>query len=278
MYTKELDSYRPKASDSEKTKELGPKKIIKILFLPTYQLVITPAKDFFYKAVKSPFLSIHRLATLDYFKSEDKEPDPSIRDWLRILFLRKRAWEYRGYGLIGLVTLSIAVVVYWRMAIEVITDAFMLHPLLGIICIGGASIPLCGLMPLTPIFIWPKIILRLLFGDVNPGDVARSIDNGTWKKNYNSKYESVLAFLLFDPVGRLAQDFPYKDSHLSYLGEYLDPVSHDTLVNRWITSKSDPRIQWRLLGGDIRGRVQHRYVSEEVARVMNTSNKQEEEK
>ena len=114
MYTKELNSYKPKASDSEKTKELGPKKIIKIFFLPAYQLVITPAKDFLYKAVKSPLLSIHRLATLDYFKSKDKEPDPSIRDWLRILFLRKRTWEYRGYGLVGLVTLSIAVVIYWR--------------------------------------------------------------------------------------------------------------------------------------------------------------------
>ena len=227
---------------------------------------------------KSLFLSTRRLATLNYLKSENKEPDLSIRDWLRILFLRKRAWEYRGYGLIGLVTLSIATIVYWRVVVEIVTDAFILHPWIGIICAGGASIPLCGLIALIPIFIWPKVILRLLFGDVNPGDVARSIDKGTWKKNYNSKYESVLAFLLFDPVGRLAQDFPYKDSHLSYLGEYLDPVSHDTLVNRWITSESDPRIQWRLLGGDIRGRVQHRYVSEEVARVMNTSHKQEEEK
>ena len=230
------------------------------------------------KMAKSLFLSTHRLATLNYLKSEDKEPDLSIRDWLRILFLRKRVWEYRGYGLIGLLTLSIATIVYWRVVVEMVTDAFILHPWIGIICAGGASIPLCGLVALLPIFIWPKLILRVLFGDVNPGDVARSIDKGTWKKNYNSKYESVLAFLLFDPVGRLAQDFPYKDSHLSYLGEYLDPVSHDTLVNRWITSESDPRIQWRLLGGDIRGRVQHRYVSEEVARVMNTSHKQEEEK
>ena len=32
MYTKELDSYKTKASDSEKTKELGPKKNIKIFF------------------------------------------------------------------------------------------------------------------------------------------------------------------------------------------------------------------------------------------------------
>ena len=134
------------------------------------------------------------------------------------------------------------------------------------------------MIPLTPIFIWPKLILRALFGDVNPGDVARSIDKGTWKKNYNSKYESVLAFLLFDPIGRLAQDFPYNDSHLSYLAEYLDPVSHDTLVNRWITSESDPRIQWRLLDGNRHGCVQHRYLSEEVARVMNTSHKQKEKK
>ena len=195
-----------------------------------------------------------------------------------MLFLRKRAWGYRVYGSIGLAALSKAVVVYWEIAHKMAVDAAMLDPLLGMITAGAATIPLCGLIPLTPIFIWPKLILRALFGDVNPGDVARSIDKGTWKKTYNSKYESVLAFLLFDPVGRLAQDFPYKDSHLSYLGEYLDPVSHDTLVNRWITSKSDPRIQWRLLGGDIRGRVQHRYVSEEVARVMNTSHKQEEEK
>ena len=153
------------------------------------------------KMAKSLLLSTRRLGTLNYFKSKDKEPDPSIRDWLRILFLRKRAWEYRGYGLIGLLTLSIATIVYWRVAVEMGTDAFMLHPLIGIICAGGAAIPLCGLVALTPIFIWPKIILRLLFGDVNPGDVARSIDNGTWKKNYNSKYESVLAFLLLDPIG-----------------------------------------------------------------------------
>jgi len=246
--------------------------------LPAYQLAITPVKDFLYKAVKSPLLSIHRLATLDYFKNEDKEPDPSIRDWFRILFLRKRAWEYRGYGLIGLVTLSIAIVVYWRMAIEVITDAFMLHPLIGIICAGGAALPLCGLVALFPIFIWPKLILRLLFGDVNPGDVARSIDKGTWKKNYNSKYESVLAFLVFDPIGKLANDFPYHNSGSSYWGHYSDRVSHDTIENRWITSEFDPRIEWRLLSGNRRGCVEHRYVSEEVARVMNTSHKQEEEK
>lgn len=227
---------------------------------------------------RSLFLSTRRIATLDYLKSKDKEPDPSIRDWLKILFLRKRAWEYRGYGLIGLLTLSIATIIYWRVVVEMVTDAFILHPWIGIITAGVATIPLCGLIPLTPIFIWPKLILRALFGDINPGDVARSIDKGTWKKNYNSKYESVLAFLLFDPVGRLAHHFPYADSHLSYFGNYSDKVSHDTIVNRWITSKPDPRIQWRLLGGDIRGRVQHRYVSEEVARVMNTSHKQEEEK
>ena len=164
------------------------------------------------KMAKSLLLSTRRLGTLDYFKSKDKEPDPSIRDWLRILFLRKRAWEYRGYGLVGLVTLSTATIVYWRVVVEMVTDAFILHPWIGIICAGGASIPLCGLIALIPIFIWPKVILRLLFGDVNPGDVARSIDKDTWKKNYNSKYESVLAFLVYDPIGKLAKDFPYHNS------------------------------------------------------------------
>lgn len=245
MYTKELDSYKTKASDSEKTKELSSKKIIKIFFLPIYQLVITPTKDFLYKAAKSPLLSIHRLATLDYLKSKDKEPDPSIMDWFRMLFLRKRAWEYRLEGLIEVVPFLMLFLLFDRKERR---------------------------------RVFQKIVLYIPFGDVNSVCIVQCINVGTWKKMYNSKYESVLAFLLFDPVGRLAQDFPYKDSHLSYLGEYLDPVSHDTLVNRWITSKSDPRIQWRLLGGDIRGRVQHRYVSEEVARVMNTSHKQEEEK
>lgn len=134
------------------------------------------------KMARSLFLSTRRIATLDYLKSRDKEPDPSIMDWLRMLFLRKRAWEYRGYGLIGLATLSIAVVVYWRVAVEMITDSFMLDPLLGIICAGACALPLCGLIVVFPIFIWPKMILRLLFGDVNPGDIARSIDKGTWKK------------------------------------------------------------------------------------------------
>lgn len=218
---------------------------------------------------KSLFLSTHRLATLNYLKSEDKEPDLSIRDWLRILFLRKRAWEYRGYGLIGLLTLSIATIVYWRVVVEMVTDAFILHPWIGIICAGGASIPLCGLIALIPIFIWPKVILRLLFGDVNPGDVARSIDKDTWKKNYNSKYESVLAFLVYDPIGKLAKDFPYHNSRLSYLGLYSDGVSHDTTVNKWLISESNPRIEWRILGGNRRGCVEHRYLpDEEVAKVQ----------
>ena len=216
---------------------------------------------------KSLFLSTRRLATLNYLKSEDKEPDLSIRDWLRILFLRKRAWEYRGYGLIGLVTLSIATIAYWKVVIEMVTDAFILHPWIGIICAGGASIPLCGLIALIPIFIWPKVILRLLFGDVNPGDVARSIDKDTWKKNYNSKYESVLAFLVYDPIGKLAKDFPYHNSRLSYLGLYSDGVSHDTTVNKWLISESNPRIEWRILGSNRRGCVQRRYLSdEEVAK------------
>ena len=229
---------------------------------------------------KSLFLSTRRLATLNYLKSEDKEPDLSIRDWLRILFLRKRAWEYRGYGLIGLVTLSIATIAYWRVVIEMVTDAFILHPWIGIICAGGASIPLCGLIALIPIFIWPKVILRLLFGDVNPGDVARSIDKDTWKKNYNSKYESVLAFLVYDPIGKLAKDFPYHNSRLSYLGLYSDGVSHDTTVNKWLISESNPRIEWRILGSNRRGCVERRYLSdEEVAKAQeDIPIKQEEEK
>ena len=229
---------------------------------------------------KSLFLSTHRLATLNYLKSEDKEPDLSIRDWLRILFLRKRVWEYRGYGLIGLLTLSIATIVYWRVVVEMVTDAFILHPWIGIICAGGASIPLCGLIALIPIFIWPKVILRLLFGDVNPGDVARSIDKDTWKKNYNSKYESVLAFLVYDPIGKLAKDFPYHNSRLSYLGLYSDGVSHETVVNKWIPSESNPRIEWRILGGNRRGCVERRYLSDgEVAKAQeDIPIKQEEEK
>lgn len=268
MYTKELGSYSTKTADSEETKELGSKKNIKI-FPPNYQLFIKAAKKLLYKGAKSLFLSFYQLATLEFLKSEDKTEHTSIRYWFRVLFLRKRAWEYRGYGLIGLATLSIATIVYWRVAVEMGTYAFMLHPLIGIICAGGAAIPLCGLVALLPIFIWPKLILRLLFGDVNPGDVARSIDKGTWKKNYNSKYESVLAFLVFDPIGKLANDFPYHNSGSSYWGHYSDRVSHDTIENRWITSEFDPRIEWRLLSGNRRGCVEHRYLpDEEVAKVQ----------
>ena len=249
MYTKELGSYSTKTADSEKTKELGSKKNIKI-FPPNYQLFIKAAKKLLYEGAKSIFLSTRRLATFDYLKSEDKTEHTSIRYWFRMLFLRKRAWEYRLEGLIEVVPFLMLFLLFNRKERR---------------------------------RVFRKIVLYIPFGDVNSVCIAQSIDTGTWKKTYNSKYESVLAFLLFDPVGRLAQDFPYEDSpyedsHLSYLAEYLDPVSHDTLVNRCITSESDPRIQWRLLGGDIRGRVQHRYVSEEVARVMNTSHKQEEEK
>lgn len=204
--------------------------------MPIYQLVITPTKDFLYKAAKSPLLSIHRLATLDYLKSKDKEPDPSIMDWLRMLFLRKRAWEYRLEGLIEVVPFLML---------------FLLFD------------------PEERRRVFRKIILCIPFGDVNPGDVARSIDKGTWKKNYNSKYESVLAFLVYDPIGKLANDFPYHNSRLSYLELYSDGVSHEIIVNKWITSEFDPRIEWRLLGGNRRGCVEHRYLSdEEVAKVQ----------
>ena len=247
MYTKELDSYKTKASDSEKTKELGPKKIIKIFFLPIYQLVITPTKDFLYKAAKSPLLSIHRLATLDYLKSKDKEPDPSIMDWLRMLFLRKRAWEYRLEGLIEVVPFLML---------------FLLFD------------------PKERRRVFQKIVLYIPFGDVNSVCIVQCINVGTWKKTYNSKYESVLAFLLFDPVGRLAQDFPYKDSHLSYLGAYSDMVTHETIENKWLTSEFDPRIQWRLFRGDKYHYTQHRYLSdEEIAKAQKKiSHKQKEKK
>lgn len=115
--------------------------------------------------------------------------------------------------------------------------------------------------------VFRKIVLCIPLGDVNSVGVAESIDAGTWKQNYNSKYESVLAFLLFDPVGQLAQDFPYKGSHLSYLAAYSDAVSHDTPVNKWLTSEFDPRIEWRLLDGNRHGCVQRRYLpDEEVAK------------
>lgn len=246
MYTKELGSYSTKTSDSEKTKELGSKKNIKI-FPPNYQLFIKAAKKLLYEGAKSVFLPFYQLATLEFLKSEDEESDLSIRDWLRMLFLRKRAWEYRLEGLIEVVPFLML---------------FLLFD------------------PQERRRVFRKIVLYIPFGDVNSVGVAESIDAGTWKKEYNSKYESILAFLLFDPVGRLAQDFTSEDSHLSYFGNYSDKVSHDTIVNRWITSKSDPRIQWRLLGGNIRGRVQHRYLSEEeVAKAQeDIPHKQKEKK
>ena len=268
MYTKELGSYNTKTADSEEIKELGSKKNIKT-FPPNYQLFIKAAKKLLYEGAKSLFLSFSQLATFEFLKSEDKTEHTSIRYWFRMLFLRKRAWGYRVYGSIGLAALSKVVVVYWEIAHKMAVDVAMLDPLLGMITAGVATLPLCGLIPLTPIFIWPKLILRLLFGDVNPGDVAQSIGEGTWKKTYNSKYESVLAFLLFDPVGRLAQDFPYEDSDLSCLGAYSDMVTHETIENKWLTSEFDPRIQWRLFRGDKYHCTQHRYLSdEEIAKAQ----------
>ena len=199
------------------------------------------------KMARSLFLSTRRLATLDYLKSKDKEPDPSIMDWLRMLFLRKRAWEYRLEGLIEVV------------------QFLMLFLLFD---------------PEERRRVFRKIVLCIPFGDVNSVGVAESIDAGTWKKEYNSKYESVLAFLVFDPIGKLANDFPYHNSSLTYLTHYSDSVSHDTPVNKWLISEFDPRIQWRLLDGNRHGCVQRRYLSdEEVAKVQkNILLEREEEK
>ncbi len=188
------------------------------------------------KMAQSLFLSTRRLATLAYLKSKNKEHDPSIMDWLRMLFLRKRAWEYRLEGLIEVVPFLML---------------FLLFD------------------PEERRRVFRKIVLCIPFGDVNSVGVAESIDAGTWKQNYNSKYESVLAFLVFDPIGKLANDFPYHNSSLTYLTHYSDSVSHDTPVNKWLISEFDPRIQWRLLDGNRYGCVQRRYLSdEEVAKVQ----------
>lgn len=246
MYTKELGSYSTKTSESQKTKELGSKKNIKT-FPPNYQLFIKAAKKLLYEGAKSIFLSTRRLATLEFLKSEDKESDLSIRDWLRMLFLRKRAWEYRLEGLIEVVPFLMLFLLFDRKERR---------------------------------RVFRKIVLYIPFGDVNSVGVAESIDAGTWKKAYNSKYESVLAFLLFDPIGRLAQDFPYKDSNLSCLGAYSDMVTHETIENKWLTSEFDPRIQWRLFRGDKYHYTQHRYLSdEEIAKTQKKiPHKQKEKK
>ena len=246
MYTKELGSYSIKTADSEKTKELGSKKNIKI-FPPNYQLFIKAAKKLLCKGVKSLFLSFYQLATLEFLKSEDKTEHTSIRYWFRMLFLRKRAWEYRLEGLIEVVPFLML---------------FLLFD------------------PEEMRRVFRKIVLCIPFGDVNSVGVAKSIDAGTWKQNYNSKYESVLAFLVFDPIGKLANDFPYHNSSLTYLTHYSDSVSHDTPVNKWLISEFDPRIEWRLLGGNSYGCVERRYLSdEEVAKEQaDIPLKQEEEK
>ena len=197
------------------------------------------------KMARSLFLSTRRLATLDYLKSKDKEPDPSIMDWLRMLFLRKRAWEYRLEGLIEVVPFLMLFLLFDP---EERRRVF--------------QVP-ASILSATPTeFTSPKGIQRTIFR----------------KQNYNSKYGSVLAFLVFDPIGKLANDFPYHNSSLTYLTHYSDSVSHDTPVNKWLISEFDPRIQWRLLDGNRHGCVQRRYLSEEVARVMNTSHKQKEKK
>jgi hypothetical protein len=246
MYTKELDSYKPKTADSEQIKELGSKKNIKT-FPPNYQLFIKAAKKLLYEGAKSVFLSFYQLATFDYLKSEDKTEHTSIRYWFRMLFLRKRAWEYRLEGLIEVVPFLMLFLLFDRKERR---------------------------------RVFRKIVLYIPFGDVNSVVVAESIDAGTWKKEYNSKYESVLAFLLFDPVGRLAQDFPYKDSNLSCLGAYSDMVTHETIENKWLTSEFDPRIQWRLFRGDKYHYTQHRYLSdEEIAKTQKKiPHKQKEKK
>ena len=86
--------------------------------------------------------------------------------------------------------------------------------------------------------------------------------------------------MVFDPIGKLANDFPYHNSSLTYLTHYSDSVSHDTPVNKWLISEFDPRVQWRLLDGNRHGCVQRRYLSdEEVAKEQaDIPIKQEEEK
>ena len=246
MYTKESGSYSTKTADSEKTKELGSKKNIKT-FPPNYQLFIKAAKKLLYEGAKSIFLSTRRLATFDYLKSEDKTEHTSIRYWFRMLFLRKRAWEYRLEGLIEVVPFLMLFLLFDRKERR---------------------------------RVFQKIVLYIPFGDVNSVCIVQCINVGTWKKTYNSKYESVLAFLLFDPVGRLAQDFPYKDSNLSCLGAYSDMVTHETIENKWLTSEFDPRIQWRLFRGDKYHYTQHRYLSdEEIAKTQKKiPHKQKEKK
>lgn len=54
-----------------------------------------------------------------------------------------------------------------------------------------------------------QLWLRILYDKNNKYDVYMSILKGTWKKTYNSTYNDVLAFVLFDKTGALTTQIPF---------------------------------------------------------------------
>lgn len=54
-----------------------------------------------------------------------------------------------------------------------------------------------------------QLMLRLCYDKNNKYDVYMHILKDTWKKAYNSQYNDVLAFVLFDPVGVLSKKIPF---------------------------------------------------------------------
>ncbi len=60
---------------------------------------------------------------------------------------------------------------------------------------------LCFIL-LFVVIIGKNAVINMFLGDQSSSAIIASIENGRWQQDYQSKYNSLGSFILFDPIGQ----------------------------------------------------------------------------
>ncbi len=71
----------------------------------------------------------------------------------------------------------------------------------ALIFAGGSAMLLCFIL-LFVVIIGKNAVINMFLGDQSSSAIIASIENGRWQQDYQSKYNSLGSFILFDPIGQ----------------------------------------------------------------------------
>ena len=119
-----------------------------------------------------------------------------------------------------------------------LTTLFICIPVLFYVALGCTLF--CVILNPSFVFTYTEhMMLRLLHDKNNKYDVYIHIMDGTWKTAYSTTHSDVLAFVLFDPIGKLTKHTPQTkvlSFHQILMLNHFPQLPHID-ENQWIQGK-----------------------------------------